>query len=410
MKMFLGMIWLIFISILPLSTFSVIEPPFNRSVHLKYSSSDCQISPFDDYSPIVVLCDSNDYLYPTGEDSDLRFTNGECLNVICPGGNVLVGSQSYENAVTATCIGSTLFNISNKSVSWESISCNKVPEKTARRTGETCENNGKEIEIGFVVPDGFLRTILICFDESTQQALYSYAKISQSINKRKERPRPNWLQGTSLYNITSVDNYYKRANQRTTINELLNFAENSTSFIQDNDYFLARGHLTARSDNFYPSQQNQTFFLVNAAPQWQIINANNWYKVETSIRDYAEENQIDLLQWTGVYGVLSVNNTNNIKTELYLYSKNDELYIPVPEVFWKVVYDPISQKGAAIIGLNNPYAENYTVFCDDVSDLTKWVNFKKSNTAKGLIFVCNVNDFRKTVKYLPEFSVTGLLV
>ncbi|XP_076251559.1 salivary endonuclease-like, partial [Rhynchophorus ferrugineus] len=154
----------------------------------------------------------------------------------------------------------------------------------------------------------------------------------------------------------------------------------------------------------------QTFFLVNAAPQWQIINANNWYKVETSIRDYAEANQVDLLQWTGVYGVLSVNNTNNIKTELYLYSKNDELYIPVPEVFWKVVYDPIYQKGAAIIGLNNPYAENYTVFCDDVSDLTKWVNFKKSNTAKGLIFVCNVTDFRKTVKYLPEFSVTGLLV
>lgn len=47
-----------------------------------------------------------------------------------------------------------------------------------------------------------------------------------------------------------------------------------------NNQFLARGHLTAKSDYIFASGQRATFFFTNAAPQWQPFNAGNWNNLE----------------------------------------------------------------------------------------------------------------------------------
>jgi DNA/RNA endonuclease G (NUC1) len=44
--------------------------------------------------------------------------------------------------------------------------------------------------------------------------------------------------------------------------------------------FLARGHLTAKSDYVFASGQRSTFYFINAAPQWQPFNAGNWNNLE----------------------------------------------------------------------------------------------------------------------------------
>ncbi|XP_076252963.1 salivary endonuclease-like isoform X1 [Rhynchophorus ferrugineus] len=378
---------------------------------LSFTVSDCQISALDDLSPIVVMHNQNEYLYPSINDDSLRFSPGASVDLICAGGNVIAASSSFTEVVTATCIGSTLFRVAGMQVQWRDISCSRVPTRLARYTEHGCENGGREIEIGVSVQERFLRSMLICFDQSTQQALYSLVKIPHSINKRRENtPRPGWLQGTGLFAVTSVTNYYTRVNQRATINRLLGLSEESTEYIQNNNYYLARGHLTARSDTFYPSQQNQTFYLINAAPQWQVINQNNWYRVEVNTRDYAESRKVDLLQWTGVYGVLAPRNQNNQPIKLYLYDINGQKYLPVPEVFWRVVYDPVSQRGVAIIGLNDPYASSYNIFCNDVSSKITWVTADWTNTARGLTYACEIDDFRRTVTFLPTFTVRGLLL
>ncbi|XP_076252962.1 salivary endonuclease-like [Rhynchophorus ferrugineus] len=377
----------------------------------KRAVNDCQIAPTNDLSPIVVLKDKSTYLYPDNNQNSLIFSPGQSLNFICPGSEVLAGSDRYRDIVTATCVKNSEFQINRKHVHWRDVSCSKVPSTIAIRTQETCEDNGIKVKIGVGVTGRFMQTYSICFNTQTQEALYSHIKIPQSINKRSQyTPRPNWMEGSHIFNFRSVDSYYKRNNQRSTINNLLGLPRDSTNYIQNNDYFLSRGHLTAKSDTFYPSQQNQTFYLVNAAPQWQIINKNNWSKIESSTRDYAESRKVDLLQWTGTYGILAPKNSKNQPTPLHLYDQNRRKYLPVPKVFWKVVYEPSSKKGVAIIGLNDPYASSYAIFCTDISNQVSWIRFDRRNSFKGLIYVCEVNDFRRTVTYLPAFQVTGILL
>ncbi|XP_030758961.1 uncharacterized protein LOC115884504 [Sitophilus oryzae] len=372
---------------------------------------DCRISPYGNLSPIVVLHNQNEFLYPEFHDLDLRFPPGTSVDFLCPGGEIIIGSNTYTDISMATCIVGSLFEIHSQHVDFNDITCSRIPDKNARYTGLDCENNGKEIEIGFETSNNFLRTVLVCFDQSTQLALHTRVNITRAINKRvTSTPRPSFIQGRSLYSITSVNSYYTRVNQRTTINNQLGLPAESTQYINTNTYYLARGHMTARSDNFYPSEQNSTFFFVNAAPQWQIFNAGNWYKVEISVRDYAEANDVDLIQWTGVYGVLTLPDSRGHPTELYIYDVNGVKNLPVPEIFWKVVYDPISLRGIAIIGLNNPYAKSYTVFCDDVSDQIDWIHVAWDSVPEGLIYACEIEDFKKTVSYVPSFPVSGLLV
>jgi len=85
-----------------------------------------------------------------------------------------------------------------------------------------------------------------------------------------------------------------------TINNLLGLPEGSFQYVQNNNnYFLSRGHLTARSDFFYAAQQNSTFHFSNALPQWQTFNGFNWDQAETDLQDYAEANNVHLQVWTG---------------------------------------------------------------------------------------------------------------
>lgn len=377
------------------------------------SDSACSIKLGDDKSPMIVQTGKEEFMYPGIGETNLTITSGRTIDLVCAGGKVIVNSESYDTFVTATCVSERTFQINSKSVEWREISCRSVDNRTARLTGKTCENNGKEVEIGFQVADRFLRTILVCFDESKQQALHSHANITASINQRNDlTPRPTFVQGTSIYEITSVNSYYDRSTQRKTINAALGLPDNSTKYIQNNNtYFLSKGHMTARSDNFYPAQQNASFFLPNVAPQWQTCNGANWLQVENYVRDYAEAHQVDLLEWTGVYGVTTLPHEETSEpTELYLYEKDGKKALPVPEFYWKVAYEPKSQKGIVLIVINNPYLSTYKPVCDDVSSEVTEFKWHKNSQRKGFGYICTVDTFRKVVTYLPAFTVNGLLI
>uniref|UniRef100_A0AAR5Q1Y8 DNA/RNA non-specific endonuclease/pyrophosphatase/phosphodiesterase domain-containing protein n=1 Tax=Dendroctonus ponderosae TaxID=77166 RepID=A0AAR5Q1Y8_DENPD len=183
-------------------------------------------------------------------------------------------------------------------------------------------------------------------------------------------------------------------------------------YIKDNsNYFLSRGHITAKADNFYPAQQQASFFLLNVAPQWQTCNANNWQTVEISVRDYAEAKRVDLLQWTGVYGLATLPHSKTGQlVQLYLYTQNNTKALPVPELYWKIAYEPIKQKGIVLIVVNNPYLETYQRICEDIADKITWTNWDRHNQIKGFAYACTVDSFRKVVSYFPELTVQGVLL
>jgi hypothetical protein len=106
-------------------------------------------------------------------------------------------------------------------------------------------------------------------------------------------------------------------------------------------------------------------------------------------------------------------NINGVETELYLsVDVNNNKAIPVPKLVWKAVYDPISKAGVVFVGVNNPYVPNPQgdyIICNNVCSSITWVTWDRTNIKKGYSYCCEVNDFRIKVKYLPRFTVSGLL-
>lgn len=295
------------------------------------------------------------------------------------------------------------------------INCTEYPLHIGRYTGRNCSGEYKEIEIGFEVDSRFLPHIITCFDDVTQNAVYSWFNLTSKIGGYQSVfPRPSgFLQG-GFYRIHGVDRLYTRNRQRSTINTLLGLPENDTKYIHPtNSYFLARGHLTAKTDFVFGSQQRLTFYFVNAAPQWQTFNGGNWKTLEDNVRSYASDNKLNLVVYTGTYGITTLPHavTGN-STPLFLYAdKNGNTAIPVPEFYWKYVYDPVHRAGAVFIGVNNPYQNKSFTICDDVSESIKWLSWKKDEQQSGFCYVCSAHDFMKVVNYLPRHHhVDDLLI
>ncbi|KAH1027406.1 hypothetical protein HUJ05_000920 [Dendroctonus ponderosae] len=247
---------------------------------------------------------SPDSFSPANSNSDMEAgLNGITLN-----SPTRINSVGTEQGIVSIVDGLNLRNInadcstiSNFFGYWY---CSVNPVTTARLTGNSCESNGREAEIGFAVTTSrFVRTIQICFNQATQSPIYTYYDLIPAITQQvRGTPRPSWTQGTGIFTLTNVNNLFTQATQRVTINALLGLPTGSFNVIQNNNnYFLSRGHLTATSDFFYAAQQNSTFQFLNALPQWQTFNGFNWDQAETDVQDYAESNNVNLQVWTDEY-------------------------------------------------------------------------------------------------------------
>ena len=68
----------------------------------------------------------------------------------------------------------------------------------------------------------------------------------------------------------------------------------STSGSQD---WFAKGHLSPDAAFVYQREQDATYYYVNAAPQFQSFNAQNWRFLEEGVRDLAK-------RYTSIYSYL----------------------------------------------------------------------------------------------------------
>ncbi|XP_065169507.1 uncharacterized protein [Atheta coriaria] len=366
--------------------------------------------------PDNTLTGNDAFIEPIDDVGTVNFKANEKLTISCPGGKIkLLGVATTKTLSTASCAQGTNFKIEGKTVPLVNITCSKQAEQILRYTGNSCGNADyfKEIEMGFNLDDTrFYTQINVCFDDELQDSPYAVFDMTPSIGGYQANyPRPNFKEA-GFYNLgkTKLDDLYQRAKQRTTINKQLGLADTDNKYIHaTNDYYLARGHLAAKTDFLYGSQQRLTFNFVNAAPQWQTLNAGNWLRLEDSVRNFASKNALDLLVYTGTDGTLTLPHAETgEETAVYLYSEDFQA-IPVPELFWKVVYHPASKSGVAFIAVNNPYADNYEPICTDICDQVTWPTWDPSNQKSGFGYCCDVNEFRTLVQTLPDFEVKSVL-
>ena len=140
-----------------------------------------------------------------------------------------------------------------------------------------------------------------------------------------------------------ANDLYRRVVQRATVGTLLgSTALGNQMVLTLNDFFMSRGHLTARADYVFSTQQGKflvmtslnhlmthwlilgaTFWFVNASPQvrhpnnsfkkvlteklymkyfqWQTFNGGNWNSLENDVRSFVGRLNRDLIMYTGTW-------------------------------------------------------------------------------------------------------------
>lgn len=261
---------------------------------------------------------------------------------------------------------------------------------------------------------GFIPLITTCFDDAKKDSLYSWYQLSKQIkNQQYSVPRPNNFEEGNYYNDLNLrpSSIYEKRSQRIAFERILGSAELAEKYVSlQTDYFLSRGHLTAKADFVYGSQQRATFFYVNVAPQWHTLNSNNWNELEMSVRNFAGKRKLDLVVYSGIYGSSQLPDIHNTPQDLSLFVNSNRKAITVPEIFWKVVHDPLAKTGTVFVGHNNPYEPKPKPLCTDVSSKISWLSWDAKNATAGISYCCDFNELKRIVDYMPDLTIHDLLI
>lgn len=170
--------------------------------------------------------------------------------------------------------------------------------------------------------------------------------------------------------------------------------------------FMSRGHLTPNADFVFSTHRAATFFLVNAIPQFQSINAGNWLSVEDKTRKLAIQEQTILDIYTGVYGQLFLKKRRSDEKEPISLIEGNK--VEVPEYVFKIVHNPNTLAAIVFITSNNPFLRKNELnpFCADVCKKAK-MDFNEA-PSKGLTFCCEYSTFNAVVRF-DSLEVTSLL-
>lgn len=219
-----------------------------------------------------------------------------------------------------------------------------------------------------------------------------------------ESSRPAFKSAGTPAHISPATSY-TQANQLIRLTALLGSEQQAAKFIYPNSFF-ARGHLSPDADGIFRSWQFSTYFYTNAAPQFQVVNAGNWLRVENAARSKAGSSQADLIIFTGNQGILTLPHLDGREIPISLESGG----IEVPKWFWKIIKNPATNQGIALVTLNNPFATSVESLCSDVCGSFGWANVNFADYSKGYTYCCTVQTLMAAVPGIPsEAAVGGVL-
>lgn len=317
----------------------------------------------------------------------------------------------------ATCVRNNLFYINKKIYSFHSCVCKKNFKSIIKKSDTCLDKKFSKIKVGFQLAKKFISILEICRDNKTHETYYVKAEMSKSIGwYQSNSPRPSWS-SHNLFPGHNINFLYTKKNQVKILGIILNSKKLAQEYIKK--YHLQRGHLAAKSDFIYATEQNSTFTLANAAPQWSSFNSGNWKYIESAIRKFVISNELKVIIYTGVHGQMSLRDNNRKKQPIFLSvdKNNNNYYFRVPKFFWKIVYDPIYCLAFTIIGVNDPFSKRITsdmFLCKDIAQRSSfnWLTKSWKNRMKidfGISYVCDYKEIKNVVHSLPDLKVNGIL-
>lgn len=373
--------------------------------------------------PLLIRADKRDFLLPHWNDTSgrIRIPAGGSFFVHCSSG--LKNFRDGEvREMRVTCMGGKYYRSDDDGgpdkLRLKNLRCQKqnwitlwpVPGNHSR---DYCLNDSIA-DIGYRggADNALLKTMSICHSVDNLATHYTiYQMRPFSSGYQKGVGRPSFIQPREYNYTVKMSQVYSKENQRKMIDKILAEDEDLDDYFDDEKFFLSRGHLGGKADFYDANHQRSTFFYLNTAPQFQAINGGNWLRVEDGIRRFVAKERFNATIISGTLGVLRFPGLADGQL-LYLGRKGT---VPVPQYFYKLVYNAVNQRGIVFVSINNPHLEDDEVdeylFCEDIVDKVKWVSLRNDNTA-GVIFACEVGEFLKEIKsgLLPPLNVTGVLL
>ncbi|KAJ1525323.1 hypothetical protein ONE63_010145 [Megalurothrips usitatus] len=342
---------------------------------------------------------------PEGKSGVLQIASGQEVTLACTGAKNQV-SKAKAAVVSATCDSGSKLKVNGKSVAVADLGCSKTAASSLRVTDQSCDDGGNIVELGFEVGAEWIKLVDLCHQVDAGHTLWAKHTVKGAAlaGAEVESKRPSFTRGDkALYKGYNPDNMYKQANHKKMLETALGKAKASELM---GNTFIARGHLAPDADFVFGSWQFLTYFYANVAPQWQSINAGNWLATEKNVRKKGIELGRDLTVYTGTEGILTLPNAQGVATPLYL--NDDDKKIPIPNNFWKVLYDAQTKQGIALVGSNNPLLDSEdNLLCKNVCEANGWPTIR--DYRKGLIYCCSLADFQKAVPHAPKLSASGIL-
>ncbi|XP_058065311.1 uncharacterized protein LOC131214972 [Anopheles bellator] len=317
--------------------------------------------------------------------------------------NILLNTGTHHT--TITCIDGQQFTLPNRTrpVTFDEIRCRSSVASAIRTQNATCANSrGRLYVIGFEVGDfPFIKYFQTCYDLEKSSAIYSahllpggslsYAQINNN--------RPSFKVGgvTTKLRLTSV---YTQNHQHDRFKKLLSSLDDATKYINSKSY-LAKGHLTPDGDAIINNWAEATYFYINAVPQWQVINAGNWLRVENMVRKAAVRLNDTVHVYTGVHDILRLPDVNGSLVNMTL---GEDGLVEVPKWLWKVVVHVPSNSAVVFITMNNPFSSNSEHLCRNICSSHGWHHQEFLDSRKGFTICCSLFQAQKSINSIPTIG------
>lgn len=370
--------------------------------------------------PLPVIIRNGRLLEPTDAYGNVDLEYGEQLTISCEGtGNIEhPDANSAVTTASISCLGGDNFGNPewlNNPARFTFFRCAYPPNHFSQRTNRTCFEGNPILQVGYRVQSQFYPVYESCFNEGNLNVIYStYTQKPYNAVFQTRVDRPFFVDN-GHYGYIPVDAIFSPRGQKAAVAQLV--GPMIDTYINKTE-FLSRGHLAAKTDFVYAFGERATFHYVNCAPQWTGFNGGNWNTLEVDLRNHIHSAGYDTIIYTGTYGVTQLYNQFGRRVEIFLSTdENNNPVIPVPQYFYKVVYEPFTQRGIAFVGINNPYYSpteaRELFFCADICRGNRsfsWLTWHPDNPDEGYTFCCSIPDFKMTVNHLPPFEVKSVLV
>ncbi|XP_017001668.2 uncharacterized protein [Drosophila takahashii] len=294
----------------------------------------------------------NIYLSNTNWVYDLQRTDivphGQMIFLLCHGGMHPLGFQCQHNVFNPPL---------------ETVNCSSVLKASVVNVPDTsCPTPSLTYAVGYYLKDHFMELYRNCYDKgklALQHSIYKTYRYTKSAT----RPTSVHWQRDLLMSAQEVVSFKRQVSQACVSTTL---GANQPNCVFD------RGHLTPSSAFIFTEFKKATFRYLNAVPQYNLVNVQNWEYIEAWVTRLVKGNYdnryrtYDVLKvCTGALGVHDLKHSNKrITRRVPIYLHND-IKIPVPKWMYKIVSHLSGDKWVMLTynDVNQPFPRDLNQIC-----------------------------------------------